>query len=314
MKKPVAKTNASNVIASLHTMRDFVRYAVTRFSGAGLFYGHGTFTALDEAIFLAMETLRLPVTQHPDPYLDARLLPEEKKALLKMIDTRVKTRKPLAYLLNKAYLQGFPFYVDERVIIPRSFIAELLFTDVIANEGYPLIEDPYEIKSVLDLCTGSGCLAVLAARAFPEAQIDAVDLSKSALEVARINVKDSPYAERITLHHGDLFKPMKGRRYDLIITNPPYVDAEAMKHLPEEYHYEPKMALAAGEDGLDLVRRILKEAPSYLTEEGRLLCEIGSGREILEGEYPGLPFLWLDTEESQGEVFWLTQDQIGVRS
>ncbi len=203
--------------------------------------------------------------------------------------------------------------MDERVIIPRSYIAELLFTDVTDGE-YPLIEETLEVENVLDLCTGSGCLAILAAKAFPNADVDAVDISKDALEVAKINVDNSWVKERITLYNGDLFKPLKGKSYDLIITNPPYVDADDMKDLPKEYEHEPRLALAGGKDGLDIVRRILREAPNYLKEDGRLICEIGYGRELLEEEFPGISFLWLDTENSEGEVFWLTRDQLGVRT
>jgi ribosomal protein L3 glutamine methyltransferase len=203
--------------------------------------------------------------------------------------------------------------VDERVIIPRSYIAELMFNELTAGE-YPLIDDVHGIGRALDLCTGSGCLAILAAKAFPNAEIDAVDISGEALEVAKINVENSWVKDRITLYQGDLFKPLKGRRYDLIITNPPYVDADDMKDLPREYAHEPRLALAGGKDGLDIVRRILKEAPDYLTEEGGLICEIGYGRELLEEEYPGIPFMWLDTEDSEGEVFFVTRDQLGVRT
>ncbi|MBI1216799.1 MAG: 50S ribosomal protein L3 N(5)-glutamine methyltransferase [Alphaproteobacteria bacterium] len=324
VKKPVVKTPAAKSLPSLKlppaqaarelsTVRDFVRYAVSRFMRADLFFGHGTFTPFDEAVFLVLEALRLPIDQL-EPYLDARLLPEEKKLLADLIDKRVKTRKPTAYLLHKTYLQGYPFYVDERVIVPRSYIAELLFSDVLGQAGYALIENPYGVESVLDLCTGSGCLAILAAELFPNAEVDAVDLSPAALEVAKINVEACPHSDRITLYEGDLFAPVKGKRYDFIITNPPYVDAELMTDMPREYLYEPRMALESGADGLDAVRQILDEAADHLNPGGRIICEIGYGRELLEEEYPGIAFLWLDTESSEGEVFWLTDDQLAVRT
>ncbi|MBK1841408.1 50S ribosomal protein L3 N(5)-glutamine methyltransferase [Azospirillum sp. YIM B02556] len=303
------KHTAAAAAAELKTIRDFLRYGVSRFNEADLDYGHGTGTAFDEAVFLVLETLHLPVDQL-DPYLDSRLTAAEREAVAGILHARIDTRKPAPYLLNKAYIQGIPFYVDERVIIPRSYIGELLFSDMFGGDDFTLVEDPTSVERVLDLCTGSGCLAILAARIFPEAQVDAVDLSPDALEVAKRNVADSGFEDRITLHQGDLFAPLKTRKYDVIITNPPYVDAEAMNALPPEFRAEPEMALAGGDDGLDIVRRILKEAPKHLTPEGGLLCEFGTGREILEAEYPNLDFLWLQTANSFGEVFWLTRDQL----
>ncbi|CAO3420926.1 50S ribosomal protein L3 N(5)-glutamine methyltransferase [Azospirillum endophyticum] len=303
------KHTAASAAAELKTIRDFLRYGVSRFNEADLDYGHGTGTAFDEAVFLVLETLHLPVDQL-GPYLDSRLTAAEREAVAGILHARIDTRKPAPYLLNKAYIQGIPFYVDERVIVPRSYIGELLFSDMFGGDDFTLVEDPTSVERVLDLCTGSGCLAILAARIFPEAQVDAVDLSPDALEVAKRNVADSGFEDRITLHQGDLFAPLKTRKYDVIITNPPYVDAEAMSALPPEFRAEPEMALAGGDDGLDIVRRILKEAPKHLTPEGGLLCEFGTGREILEAEYPNLDFLWLQTANSFGEVFWLTRDQL----
>nr|WP_211113772.1 50S ribosomal protein L3 N(5)-glutamine methyltransferase [Azospirillum picis] len=293
----------------MSTIRDFLRYGVSRFNEADLDYGHGTSSAYDEAAFLVLETLHLPIEQL-DPYLDSRLTSAEREAVAGIIHARIDTRKPAPYLLNKAYIQGIPFYVDERVLVPRSYIGELLFSDLFGGDDFTVVEDPTAVERVLDLCTGSGCLAILAARIFPEAQVDAVDLSADALEVAKRNVADSGFEDRITLHQGDLFAPLKTRKYDVIITNPPYVDAQAMAALPPEYRAEPALALAGGDDGLDIVRRILKEAPKHLTPEGGLLCEFGTGREILEAEYPQLDFLWLETANSFGEVFWLTRDQL----
>ncbi len=316
-RKPVMKQqpqpNMSPAVAvkELRTVRDFIRYAVSRFSRADLFFGHGTFNAFDEAVFLVLEGLRLPVEQL-EPYYDAALLPDERKRLAALIEARIKTRKPTAYLVNKTYLKGYPFYVDERVIVPRSYIADLLFADVTGGEegGFALIEDPEAITSVLDLCTGSGCLAIIASYLFPNATVDAVDLSKDAVAVANINVANCLHNDRITVFQGDLFAPLKGRKYDFIITNPPYVDAGDMQGMPPEYYHEPQMALEAGDDGLDIVHRILAEAPKYLNDGGQMICEIGYGRPALEDARPDIEFLWLDTENSEGEVFWVTKEQL----
>ncbi|MFC5359835.1 50S ribosomal protein L3 N(5)-glutamine methyltransferase [Azospirillum himalayense] len=309
MTKPSLDLTPADAATELRTVRDLIRYGVSRFTEADLDYGHGTTNAHDEAVFMVLEGLSLPIDQL-DPYVDARLTLAERRKVADLLHARVETRKPASYLLNKAYIQGIPFYVDERVIVPRSYIGEILFSDLIGGDDFTLVEDPTEVERVLDLCTGSGCLAILAAQIFPEAQVDAVDLSADALEVAKRNVTDSGFEDRIALHHGDLFAPLKNRKYDVIITNPPYVDAEAMANLPPEFRHEPQMALASGEDGLDIVRRILKEAPKHLTPEGGLLCEFGTGREILEAEYPDLDFFWVETANSFGEVFWLTRDQL----
>lgn len=287
---------------ALITIRDFLRYAVSRFRRANLAFGHGAADALDEAAFIILEALDLPIDDI-NPWLDARLTTDERKRLGGLIAARVETRKPAAYLLNRAYIQDIPFYVDERVIIPRSYIGELL-----AGDAFSLARDPENVSSVLDLCTGSGALAVIAAYAFPNADITAVDISPEALEVACRNIALHGLEDRITLLEGDLFEPVGDRRFDLIITNPPYVDAEAMAALPPEYRAEPALALAGGPDGLDVARRILAAAPRHLTADGGLLCEIGTGRDIIEAEYPYLDFFWLDTEESDGEVFWLRAD------
>ena len=301
-----ASTSAGLISAmtcDLRTVRDFFRYAVSRFNGADLAFGHGSTNAVDEAAFLVLEALRLPI-ERIDPFLDARLLAEERAKLLQLIDARVVERKPAAYLLGRAYMRGVPFEVDERVIVPRSFIGELLDGDLFSSGPEALI-DAQEVRSVLDLCTGSACLAILAARAFPHARVDAVELSADALAVARRNVTASGLSERIALYGGDLYEPLPARSYDLIVSNPPYVDAQGMSDLPPEYLHEPRMALDGGEDGLDIVRRILDGAPARLSGNGGLLCEIGRGRDNLETAYPNAPFVWLDTEESEGEVFWL---------
>jgi ribosomal protein L3 glutamine methyltransferase len=291
----------------LVTLLDFVRYAVSRFIEARLAFAHGTTDPVAEAAFLVCETLHL----HPDQFeafATARVTAAEAKAILDLIGRRVVTRKPAAYLVNKIYMRGLPFYVDERAIVPRSFIGELLdshFSGESDEESGSLIDDPADVESVLDLCTGSGCLAILASRRFPNAVIDAVDISKGALEVAARNVADYGLEDRISLHRGDLFAPLGGKRYDLIISNPPYVDAEGMADLPRECRAEPKLAFDGGADGLAVISRILQEARRHLTPDGGLLCEIGRGRERLEAAFPQMPLLWLDTEESGGEVFWI---------
>ena len=310
--KPAAKRGARSsklpkvAAGELLTLLDFVRYALSRFSEAKLVFAHGTTDPVAEAAFLVCETLHL----HPDQFesfANARVTAAEGKKILDLIEQRVTTRKPAAYLVNKIYMRGLPFYVDERTIVPRSFIGELLDSHFGGDEeeGGSLIGDPLAVESVLDLCTGSGCLAILASRNFPNAAIDAVDISKDAIEVASRNVRDHGLEDRITLHRGDLFAPLGGKRYDLVISNPPYVDALGMASLPRECRAEPKLAFDGGADGLDIIRKILTQAGRHLTPEGGLLCEIGRGRELLEAAYPQLPLLWLDTEDSEGEVFWI---------
>ncbi len=296
----------------LLTLLDYVRYAVSRFIEAKLVFAHGTTDPVAEAAFLVCESLHL----HPDQFeafATARVTTAEGKAILGLIERRVTTRSPAAYLVNKIYMRGLPFYVDERTIVPRSFIGELLDSHFGDDDeaGGSLISDPLSVERVLDLCTGSGCLAILASRNFPNAEIDAVDISKDALAVAARNVGDYGLDRRLTLHRGDLFKPLGNSRYDLIISNPPYVDAEGMAGLPRECRAEPKLAFDGGADGLDIVRRILDEAAEHLTPQGGLLCEIGRGREVLEAAYPQLPLLWLDTEDSQAEVFWIAAADLG---
>ena len=284
------------------TPRDWLRYAVSRFLAADLAFGHGAANAFDEAAYLILEGLRLPIDRL-DPFLDASLLRRERERLDDLVEARVRTRKPAAYLVNRAYIQGVPFYVDERVIVPRSYLGELLMT--VFAEDNALTGDPRDVASVLDLCAGGASLAILAARVFPNARVDAIELSPEALEVAKRNVEEHGVVERVRLLRGDLFSPLKNERYDLILTNPPYVDAEALAEFPPEFAAEPRMAHAGGEDGLDIVRRILGDAPGYLTREGKLVCEIGQGRDLLTRDFPRLPFVWLDTEESSGEVFLL---------
>jgi ribosomal protein L3 glutamine methyltransferase len=288
----------------LVTVRDWLRYAVSRFNGARLVYGHGTATGFDEAAFLILHALHLPVDQL-DPWLDARVLPSERRALADIVERRIATRKPAPYLTNEAWIGSCSFYVDERVIVPRSYIGELL-RDSLAGA----VSDPAGVRSILDLCTGSGCLAILATRAFPHAKVDASDISGDALAVAERNVAEYGLQDRIELIRSDLFDRLAGRRYDLILANPPYVSDAAVAAFPPEYAAEPVAAHAGGADGLDIVRRILRDAARHLAPDGTLLVEIGSGREILERDYPDVPFLWLDTAASEGEVFALNRDAL----
>ncbi len=288
----------------LRTLLDFVRYAVSRFVEAKLTFAHGTTDPVAEAAFLVCETLHL----HPDQFetfATAHVAAHEAHAILDVIARRVSSGKPSAYLVNKIYMRGLPFYVDERVIVPRSFIGELLESHFGDSGGPALIDDADAVEHVLELCTGSGCLAILAARAFPNAKIDAVDISRDALAVAARNVRDHGLDERVMLQRGDLYAPVAGKRYDLIIANPPYVDAAGMAGLPRECRAEPRLAFDGGADGLDVVRRILDQARRHMNADGGLLCEIGRCRSTLEEAYPETQFLWLDTEDSEGEVFWL---------
>jgi len=301
--KPSTKPSSPEA-SELTTLLDYVRFAVSQFNAADLVFAHGTTDPVAEAVFLVCEALHLRSEQF-ESFATARVTRAEATRIRSLIAARIRTRKPAAYLLHKVYMLGVPFYVDERVIVPRSFIGELLQSHFSGGDG-AVVEDPGEITRVLDLCTGSGCLAILAARHFPNAQIDAVDISADALAVAERNVADHGLPDTVTLHRGDLFAPLpRGARYDLIISNPPYVDSEGMAGLPRECRHEPALAFDGGPDGLAAVRRILAGAARHLTKTGGLLCEVGHGRDAVEAAFPELPFLWLDTEESEGEVFWL---------
>ncbi len=279
------------------TVRDVLRHAVSRFNQAELAFGHGSANAYDEAVYLVLHTLHLPLDLL-EPFLDARLTSDEIDAVLNVVERRATERVPAAYITQEAWLHGFRFHVDERVIVPRSFIGELL------QDGLqPYVEDPEQVAAVLELCTGSGCLAILAAHAFPNADVDATDLSAAALEVATRNVHDYELDERIALFEGDLFAPLPERRYDVIIANPPYVNAESMQTLPAEYQHEPEMALAGGADGMDIVRRIIGEARNWLTDEGVLVVEIGNERANVEAAFGGLDLVWLSTSAGDDNVF-----------
>lgn len=289
------------------TIRDLLRYAVTRFNGAKLFFGHGSSDAFDEAAYLILHTLSLPLDKL-DPFLDARLLPEETAAVLNIIERRAVDRVPASYLTNEAWLGNYRFYVDERVIVPRSFIAEL-----IPEQFAPWIADPESVTDILELCTGSGCLPIMLADAFPNAQIDAVDISADALAVARRNVDDYGLQERIALIESDLYANVPKKKYDLIVTNPPYVNAGSMNKLPQEYLKEPQIALAGGADGMDLVRRIVAGAAERLTKNGVLIVEIGNERSFAEAAFPDLELTWLSTSAGDDMVFLLTANQLKKR-
>ena len=287
-----------------HTLRDLLRHAVTRFMTEGLFFGHGSSSAYDEAAYLILHTLKLPLDKL-DPFLDARLLPEEIAAVLAIIDRRTSERLPAAYLTNEAWLTDYRFYVDERVIVPRSYISEL-----IPEHFQPWIGDAWNVDHVLELCTGSGCLAIMLADAFPNAQVDAVDLSTDALAVAKRNVEDYQLEKRIHLIQSDLYDKVPAKKYDLIVSNPPYVNSTAMASLPAEYRHEPNMALAGGKDGMDLVRRIVKEAKHRLTAKGLLIVEIGNEFAHAETAFHDLGLTWLSTSAGDASVFLLTADQL----
>jgi ribosomal protein L3 glutamine methyltransferase len=286
------------------TLRDLLRYAITRFNRAKLFFGHGSNNAFDEAAYLILHTLSLPVDKL-DPFLDARLMQEEIDAVLKVIEQRATQRIPAAYITNEAWLDGYRFYVDERVLVPRSFISEL-----IREQFSPWVEDPDSVNSILELCTGSGCLPIMMADAFPNAHIDAVDISADALAVAQRNVAEYALQDRITLIESDLYAHVPKKKYDLIITNPPYVNSQSMNDLPEEYRREPQIGLAGGEDGMDLVRRIVAGAAERLTRHGILMVEVGNERRHAEAAFPGTELTWLSTSAGDDMVFLLTADQL----
>lgn len=283
-------------LVELVTLRDWLRYAITRFNRAGLFFGHGSDNAWDEAIYLLLHTLALPLDRL-EPFLDACIPIEERIELLEVIERRV-AREPAAYITGEAWLGDYRFKVDPRVIIPRSYFANLL-----AEGLAPWVEDPTAIVHAADICTGSACLAILMADAFPAATIDAVDLSAEALEVAQENVADYGLEEQVSLHRGDGFAPLGDKRYDLIISNPPYVTDADMAALPEEYLREPQMSLAAGEDGLDVVRTLIAGARAHLTDNGLLLVEVGHNRHLVEAAFPELPLTWICDEHAEDKIF-----------
>jgi len=290
----------------LKTVRDCLRFGISRFNEAKIFFGHGSDNAYDEAAYLILHTLHLPLDQL-DPFLDSVLTESEIKEVLNIIGQRVEKRLPAAYLTNEAWLLGHRFYVDERVIVPRSFFAELLDEQMV-----PWIDDPESIFNVLDMCTGSGCLAVLAALAFPNATVDAADIARDALEVARRNVDDYQLQQRVHLIESNLFEKLGGKKYDLIISNPPYVNAASVADLPPEYLHEPTLALGSGMDGLDATRAILQHAAEHLNPDGILAVEIGHNRAALEAAYPTLPFTWLEVAAGEDFVFLLHREDLQI--
>ncbi len=295
--------NRSDVLTHLLTLRDYVRYAVSRFTEAGLFFGHGTESALDEAAALVLHALHLPYSL-PGGYFEANLTPAEREQVLNLIERRIAERTPLAYLTHEAPFAGLSFYVDSRVLVPRSPIAEL-----IESQFAPWL-DADAVTRVLDLCTGSGCIAIACAMAFPEAEVDAVDISPEALEVARINIERHEVADRVRAVQSDVYAALGDRRYDLIVSNPPYVSADEWRNLPQEFHAEPRIGLESGDDGLDCVRLILKDAARHLTPTGILVVEVGSAAEALQAAFPDVPFCWLDFERGGDGVFLLTAEQV----
>jgi len=296
-----------DAIANLRTLRDVLRYAVTRFNERPIFFGHGQLDAFDEAAFLVTRAMKLPL-ERMDIFLDAFLTHAEINSLIELIERRVKKRVPVAYLLGEAWLQGYRFFVDSRVIIPRSFIAELL-----KDELKPWLPDPAAVRSVLDLCTGSGCLAVIAADLFVNASVDAVDISVDALAVAARNVEEYGLADRVRLIESDLFQALGASRYDLILCNPPYVTDKALSKLPREYSHEPTLALAGGPDGLDVVRRVVADARGRLNPQGLLVVEVGDGRAEVEREYPQTPVTWATTSAGDDMVFMVRAEDLPAR-
>jgi ribosomal protein L3 glutamine methyltransferase len=288
-----------NDTGDLRTVRDWLRFSVSAFNEARLSFGHGSANAYDEAAYLILHTLHLPLDTLA-PFLDSRLTPHEKNALLTLLGQRVESRIPAAYLTHEAWLGSFRFYIDERVIVPRSFIAELLQDQLV-----PWVGEADDVTSVLDMCTGSGCLAILAAHAFAHATIDAADISTDALAVAQRNISDYHLTQRINLVESDLYAGLSGKQYDLIISNPPYVNADSMHALPQEYQHEPRLALASGADGLDATRTLIAQAATHLRPEGMLIVEIGHNRAALEAAYPALPFIWIEVSAGDGFVFML---------
>jgi ribosomal protein L3 glutamine methyltransferase len=294
--------NRPAVLDTLATLRDYVRYAASRFAEAGLCFGHGTAGALDEAAALVLHALHLPYDL-PGGYFEAKLVPEERERVLALIERRIDERKPLAYLTHEAPFAGLTFYVDERVLVPRSPIAEL-----IENRFAPWLEME-DVADVLDLCTGSGCIAIACAHAFPEATVDAADVSPDALEVTRINIARHGLDGRVRAVQSDVYTGLGGKRYDLIVSNPPYVSREEWWALPPEFHAEPRLGLESGEDGLDCVRNILRGAARHLKPNGILVVEVGSAAEALMEAYPEAPFCWLEFERGGDGVFLLTAEQ-----
>jgi ribosomal protein L3 glutamine methyltransferase len=297
------QTTPSEVLTTLSTIRDYIRWAASRFTQAGVCFGHGTVTALDEAAAMVLHTIHQPYNL-AEAYLDTVLTLNERQAVINIIDRRVNERIPSSYLTHEAIFAGLPFYVDDRVLVPRSPIAELI------EQRFSPWVDEDQVDRILDLCTGSACIAIACAYAFPDAQVDAVDLSADALAVADINVKNHQVSGSVALYQSDLFQELPEVQYDVIVTNPPYVSQEEWEQLPEEFRAEPDMGFKGGYTGLDLVLRILVDADDYLTEQGVLIVEVGSSAQTLQDTFPDVPFYWLDFERGGDGVFLLTAEQV----
>lgn len=294
--------STSSVVDELKTILDIMRWTYSCFNASDLYYGHGYDNAWSEANQLVLTALSLPADV-PESLYQSRLTSVEKMRIINMVETRLGERKPVAYLTNRAWFCGLEFYVDERVIVPRSPIGELI------NQGFTGILRA-EPKHILDLCTGSGCIAIACAERFPQAEVDAVDLSVDALNVAEINIEHYQLAQRVFPLHSDLFTNLAGQKYDLIVTNPPYVDQEDLDEMPEEFHHEPEMALGSGIDGLDITRRILREAADHLSDYGVLVCEVGNSMVHLIEQFPTVPFNWIELKNGGCGVFSLTKEQL----
>lgn len=296
------KIFVEEAVSELHTLQDMIRWTVSRFNAANLFYGHGTDNAWDEAVQLILPTLYLPIDVPPH-VLNSRLTGSERLRIVERVIKRINERTPIAYLTNKAWFCGLEFYVDERVLVPRSPIGEL-----IEAQFQPLLID--EPVRIMDLCTGSGCIAIACAHAFPDAEVDAIDISTDALQVAEQNIQDHGMEQQVFPIRSDLFRDLPKEKYDLIVSNPPYVDQEDMNSLPKEFKHEPELGLAAGTDGLKLVRRILANAAGYLTDNGILICEVGNSMVHMMNQYDHIPFTWLEFENGGHGVFMLTRQQL----
>ncbi|MER2582666.1 MAG: 50S ribosomal protein L3 N(5)-glutamine methyltransferase [Candidatus Competibacter sp.] len=297
-------TDHDNVFSHLHTIRDLIRWGASRMNEAGLHFGHGTDNAIDEAAALVLHALYLPPDLHAE-YLQSYLTPTEKQAAIQLLERRIAERKPAAYLTNRAWFMNLPFYVDERVLVPRSPLAEL-----IERHFAPWLPDSRKVETILDLGTGSGCIGIACAYAFPDARVDLADISADALAVARRNITEHGLDDQVEAIQSDLFSALKGRRYDLIISNPPYVGQEELDNLPSEYHHEPRLGLAAGAEGLDVVAEILSQAADYLQRDGVLIVEVGNAQYALCEAFPDVPFTWLEFEHGGQGVFFLNASQL----
>ncbi len=297
-------TDHDNVFSHLHTIRDLIRWGASRMNEAGLHFGHGTDNAIDEAAALVLHALYLPPDLHAE-YLQSHLTPTEKQAAIQLLERRIAERKPAAYLTNRAWFMNLPFYVDERVLVPRSPLAEL-----IERHFAPWLPDSRKVETILDLGTGSGCIGIACAYAFPDARVDLADISADALAVARRNITEHGLDDQVEAIQSDLFSALKGRRYDLIISNPPYVGQKELDNLPSEYHHEPRLGLAAGAAGLDVVAEILSQAADYLQRDGVLIVEVGNAQYALCEAFPDVPFTWLEFEHGGQGVFFLNASQL----